>query len=344
MPQTAPPLSAARAAEITSRYHGLGVLIAGDFCLDRYFEIDPALEEISLETGLPVHNVVRVRCQPGGAGTIVNNLAALGVGRIILVGCTGDDGEGFELRRALGALTGVDISRLAIAPARRTFCYSKPLVLRPDAPPRELNRLDIKNWTDTPPALARELAESFEDAAKTADALIVLDQSDVPGVGVVTAPLLAAAARAAASRPLQPCLADSRRGLGDWPALSFKMNARELGLLARRPAESLEEAADACQQLANRNRRAAFVTLAERGILAAEPGQRAWHAPALPVRGAIDIVGAGDAVTANLAAALGAGAALHEALRLAMAAAHIVIHQLGTTGAASPEQLQGALS
>ena len=51
-----------------------------------------------------------------------------------------------------------------------------------------------------------------------------------------------------------------------------------------------------------------FVTLAERGIVGALPGRRPEHVPAHPVRGPIDIVGAGDAVTANLAAALAAGA------------------------------------
>jgi bifunctional ADP-heptose synthase (sugar kinase/adenylyltransferase) len=53
------------------------------------------------------------------------------------------------------------------------------------------------------------------------------------------------------------------------------------------------------------------------------------------VRGPIDIVGAGDAVSANLAAALAVGADLSEAMQLAMAAASFVIHQLGTTGTAS---------
>jgi len=47
--------------------------------------------------------------------------------------------------------------------------------------------------------------------------------------------------------------------------------------------------------------------------------------PTLPVRGEIDIVGAGDAVSANLTAALAAHATLREALELASAAASIVI-------------------
>jgi bifunctional ADP-heptose synthase (sugar kinase/adenylyltransferase) len=40
-------------------------------------------------------------------------------------------------------------------------------------------------------------------------------------------------------------------------------------------------------------------------------------------------------VTANVGAALAAGAVLREAMELAMAAASIVIHQLGTTGTAT---------
>ena len=92
---------------IVERYAGLRIAVLGDFCLDRYLEIDPARQETSLETGLPVHNVVNVRAQPGGAGTVVNNLSALGVGTIFPVGFVGEDGEGFELQRALEKLPGV---------------------------------------------------------------------------------------------------------------------------------------------------------------------------------------------------------------------------------------------
>jgi bifunctional ADP-heptose synthase (sugar kinase/adenylyltransferase) len=60
---------------------------------------------------------------------------------------------------------------------------------------------------------------------------------------------------------------------------------------------------------------------------------------ALPFRGPIDIVGAGDAVSANLAAALAAGGSLREAMELANAGASVVIHQVGTTGTASVAEL-----
>ena len=85
------------------------------------------------------------------------------------------------------------------------------------------------------------------------------------------------------------------------------------------------------------------MTLSERGILGASPDGEAIHVRARPVRGEIDIVGAGDAVTANLAAALASGASVTEACELSMAAASIVIHQLGTTGTASVAEIGAEL-
>jgi bifunctional ADP-heptose synthase (sugar kinase/adenylyltransferase) len=48
-------------------------------------------------------------------------------------------------------------------------------------------------------------------------------------------------------------------------------------------------------------------------------------------------------VTANLTAALAAGATIPEAMELAMAGANLVIHQLGTTGTASVAQISELL-
>ena len=72
--------------EITGRYAALRIAVVGDYSCDRYLEIDPAKTEISIETGLPVHNVTRVRSQPGASGTVLSNLAALGVGELWPVG------------------------------------------------------------------------------------------------------------------------------------------------------------------------------------------------------------------------------------------------------------------
>ena len=95
--------------------------------------------------------------------------------------------------------------------------------------------------------------------------------------------------------------------------------------------------------LARQHGRPVFVTLAERGIVGASPSGECEQVPAFPCRGEIDVVGAGDAVMATLTTGLAAGATMHEALELAMAAASIVIHQLGTTGVATVPDLRRVL-
>ncbi len=318
--------------------------VVGDFCLDRYLEIDPARGEISIETGLPVHNVVNVRSQPGAAGTILNNLVALGVGKIYPVGFCGEDGEGFELRRALQARAGVRLDYFLQTALRRTFTYCKPLVLAEGKPPVELSRLDTKNWTPTPAVLRRQLAAAVRALAGRVDAIILMDQVDVAGTGVVTAPVLAAIDSIRRARPGLLILADSRRGLKNFPLVDLKMNRAELGVFADAKCKSsLEEIQQLAARLARRHGRKFFVTLAEQGMVGAAADGAVEHSPAFPTRGEIDIVGAGDAVTANLTTALAAGATLGEALALASAAASIVIHQLGTTGTASVPQLRKKL-
>lgn len=333
-------MNASRFHEISSRYAGLRVAIVGDFCLDRYLEIDPARAETSIETGLVVHNVVNVRSQPGAAGTILNNLVALGVGEIYPVGFCGIDGEGFELRRSLLARRGVKLDGFVETNERRTFTYCKPLLLAPGKPPQELNRLDSKNWTPTPHNLESQLAQHIGRLAQVVEAIIVMDQVDIAATGVVTARVLDAVRAAGEARPGLFIIADSRRGLRGFPPFCFKMNAAELAAFTGTPANAspadLQKTASA---LAVQQKRPVFVTLAERGIIGADADGAVVHVPALPVRGEIDIVGAGDSVTANLTAALAAGASVPEACHAAMAAASIVVHQLGTTGTASPGEI-----
>lgn len=336
-------MNAERFLSLTHRYPSLRIAVVGDICLDRYLDIDPARQETSLETNRPVHNVVSVRCQPGAAGTILNNLAALGV-ELFSVGLCGEDGEGWELHRALGRVRGGH--RLISHPQLRTFTYTKPLLHHPGQPPEELDRLDIKNWNPTPTSVEDSILEAFHAIAPQLDALILMDQVDLPQTGVVTHRVRQAIGDFALAHPHLPVLADSRRSLHDWPPMIFKMNASELAALTHHPAPSslsLQDLGHHALRIARTNHHPVFVSLSERGILAASPDGQLEHAPTLPLRGPIDIVGAGDAVTANLACALASGATLPEALRLAMAAASVVIHQLGTTGTATVPQIRDLL-
>src|SRR5436309_14750611 len=117
-------LTEARVEQILSRIPGLTVGVVGDLFLDRYLDLDASLTEPSLETGLDAYQVARVRASPGAAGTVINNLAALGVDCICPLAVIGDDGEGYELRQALDALDAIDPLWLRITADRRTPTYT----------------------------------------------------------------------------------------------------------------------------------------------------------------------------------------------------------------------------
>ena len=164
------------------------------------------------------------------------------------------------------------------SPERRTFTYCKPLVVEEGRAPVELNRLDSKNWTPTPESLTSRLANGLREIAPELDALIVLEQVDQADTGVVTRAMLDVIGTVAAARPDLPILADSRRGLAGWPGLSFKMNAAELAaLVGQDSAGSLDAVKSTALDLARRNHRPVFVTLAERGIVGAAPDGTLAH-------------------------------------------------------------------
>ena len=88
-------------AEILDGFKKLKALVVGDICLDRWCTYDPATSEPSRETGIPRLGITSTEVTPGAGGTVANNLAALGAGKVAVLGIRGDDGFGFELVRAL---------------------------------------------------------------------------------------------------------------------------------------------------------------------------------------------------------------------------------------------------
>src|SRR3954468_12955400 len=108
-------LTTQRIDDLLERLPRLAVGVLGDLFLDRYLDIDSRLTEPSIETGLDAYQATAVRSAPGAAGTVVNNLVALGVGRVVPVAVIGDDGEGHELWQALQKLPAVVLDHVGRA-------------------------------------------------------------------------------------------------------------------------------------------------------------------------------------------------------------------------------------
>ena len=83
----------------------------------------------------------------------------------------GEDGEGFELQRALRGCAGVRLDLFVHSPGRRTFTYCKPLLMYQGRPPEELNRLDSKNWSPTPAPVQELLIDRITQLASSIDAM-----------------------------------------------------------------------------------------------------------------------------------------------------------------------------
>ena len=124
-----------------------------------------------------------------------------------------------------------------------------------------------------------------------------MEQVDHPGIGVVTDHLLAAISTLAQERPNLPIVCDSRVGLARYGAVIAKMNASELArMLGQAPTSDLAVLRQRTAEIAARRQRPAVVTAAEHGLVAANATGEI-HPPTcrrLPVRGPIDVVGAGD--------------------------------------------------
>ena len=328
-----------RLKSLLASFSGVRALVVGDFFLDRYLVIDPALAEISIETGLEARQVVEVIASPGAAGTVTANLRALGAS-VAALGLVGDDGEGYELRRGLRAI-GVDDSALVVAERWRTPTYTKPIVRGPNGPPQERERLDIRTRAPASPAAVDTLLERLGDMVDRVDVVLVADQMPEPEHGSITGRVRDRLAHLAERRPGTWFLADSRERIGAFSNLIVKPNLRECARAVfpdYRGEPSVPLARQAGDLLRRRTGRPVLVTLGADGMLVVTE-RGAEHVPTIAVAGPIDTVGAGDSALAAIAAGLCSGATLTEAALLGNLAAAVTIQQLGTTGTASPEQI-----
>jgi rfaE bifunctional protein kinase chain/domain len=329
-------LTTEKIEQVLKRAPSLTIGVLGDLFLDRYLDLDAELTEPSIETSLDAYQVVRVRSYPGAAGTVLNNLVALGVGRVIPIAFLGDDGEGYELRQALQRMPTVNLACIEMTADRRTPTYTKPMLMTADQPARELNRLDIKNRTPMSAEIIDRLIASLDRVWESLDALIVLDQVAERDCGVVTG-TVREALRSRTLRGSRPfMLADSRNHLLMFQGICcVKPNGSECARAMNAP-----KIADAVQRVADQLGQPVFATMGPDGMLLAAPHQPIETIPGFPVVGPVDPVGAGDCVNAAIATAIAAGLPSADAAGFACLAASVTVQQIGTTGTASPDQIR----
>ena len=311
------------------------IAIFGDFCLDKYLYIDPARDEISVETGLTAYMVHEKRLYPGAGGTIANNLRALGA-QVTCIGLTGEDGEGFELRKCLEAI-GADASKMVRSELVCTSTYTKPMRKQPDGTHVELNRLDFRNFTQPPMALQQLLLTNLEQVLPMVDAVILIDQFFQRNLGVITDYVRGELAKLALKYPNVIFYADSRSFVGEFRNVIVKCNNFEL-IGENGDPEDLETLANKAREMRSVVGRTVFVTRGSRGMLVMA-GEEGITVPAFRVEGPLDIVGAGDASSAGIVLGMTLGLNPEEAALLGCCISSITIQQIGVTGTATVAQV-----
>ena len=317
-------------AHLASRLEALAearVLVVGDVMLDRF--VYGAVERISPEGPVPVLRIERETAMLGGAGNVLRNLAALGVGADF-VAVVGDDAAGREVQ-ALAADQAGGGCRLLVQQNRPTTIKERYI-----AAGQQLLRADRETDQPLAPGTARDLMDTAAAALAGAGALVLSDY----GKGVLEPAALGTLIEAARSAGCPVVVDPKGRDYGIYRGATLVTpNRRELEDAAGLPTVSDKDVVLAAQEIIDTcGIEAVLATRGPSGMTLLDAGARGKHLH-LPVeaREVYDVSGAGDTVAAVVAAALAAGFALDDATRLANAAAGIVVGKLGTAVAGRDE-------
>jgi D-beta-D-heptose 7-phosphate kinase/D-beta-D-heptose 1-phosphate adenosyltransferase len=294
---------------------GVDVLVIGDLMLDRY--VSGTVDRVSPEAPVPVVRVEVERTAIGGAANVAANVAALGA-RCAVVGCVGDDPAGVTLKRELERL-GVAVEGVVVTDDRPTTVKT-----RVTARHQQIVRFDHEDDTDVDDAVAGRIESAIAALAASADVVVMEDYNK----GVLVRRVVAAAQAAAADRAIPTVVDPKRRNFFGFGGVTvFKPNAKELadalGDFIHPDDPAWMEATRArlhCEHL--------LLTLGERGVVLQSRGEGYLSVPAV-ARSVYDVSGAGDTVTAVVAAALAAGATTAEAASIANHAAAVEVSKAG---------------
>ena len=319
-----PPIARARLEALLAAARRQRVVIVGDAMLDVYLRGD--VDRISPEAPVPVVRVRERKDALGGAANVAQNVAALGAG-CALVAAVGDDVAGARLHAMLDAI-GCE-SRALVRVGRPTTTKTRVL-----ARAQQVVRFDEEDDADLGDADVARVLASLRAALDGATALVLEDYNK----GVLVPMVIAEAIRLAGDAGI-PIVVDPkfRNFFAFRGATVFKPNRRELeNALGAAVDLSHPEALPAT--LARLGVEHLLLTLGEQGMALISGDGEPFRVPTT-AREVYDVVGAGDTVTAYLAAMLGAGATAREAAVIANFAAGVEVGKLGAQSVYAEEVL-----
>lgn len=314
-----------RAEQLLDRFRGVRVLVVGDLMLDVYLR--GGASRISPEAPVPVVRVLDEWRALGGAANVAANLVALGASSPV-VGVVGADGAA-EAFRSTSEASGIDAGGVVEVETRPTTVKTRVLVGH-----QQVARYDREEDGELDPETVMVLCDRIEALAGEADAVVLEDYDK----GVLVPAVIDAALDAARRRDL-PVVVDpkSRHFFRYGGSTVFKPNRAELADALRAPvtAEDPSWMERTRRHLQCEN---LLVTLGSEGMSLITGEGEHLRVPAV-ARSVYDVSGAGDTVTAVMAATLAAGGSVEEGAILATHAAGIEVGKAGVVTVAPDELL-----
>ncbi len=313
---------------LLDRLPGRRVLCVGDLMVDRFIYGD--VTRLSPEAPIPVLARTRETVMLGAAGNVARNVSALG-GHVSLVGVVGDDAEGKEALRLVGAEAGVE-GYLVTDRERPTTLKTRFV-----SGGQQLLRVDLEESRPVSGQTEQRLLRTIRDVAEAVGVILLSDY----GKGVVTEAVINACRETGAR-----VVVDSKaRSFARYGAVELiKPNAVDLSYATDLPTGTdAEVEAALVRALELCDARGVLVTRASKGISLAVRGEPVRHFPGLP-REVFDPSGAGDTTLAALGLALAADASLDEAIEFAQLASGVAVGKVGTATVSAEELVEATLS
>lgn len=312
------------------------VAVLGDFCLDVYWLMDRSTSEKSVETGKSTVPIREQRYSLGGAGNIVANLTALGVGKVYALGVLGDDLFGKELLKHLSALH-ADVSGMVT----QTQDWATPVYGKIYAGDEEEPRIDFGTFNALASQSEATLISHLDRILKDVQVVIVNQQLSAP---VATERLIPQINTLIKKYPDCKFVVDSRDRSEHFENVSYRFNAHEAARLCGKPHPIdqgilLEDAVEFAKKLHATSHQPVFISRGARGSIVAD-ATGVEVIPGIQVMKKTDPVGAGDTSVSAIAGALATGATAREAAILANFASTVTVQKIKTTGTATPAEIR----
>lgn len=278
------------------------------------------VQRISPEAPVAVVDIERRSHVAGGAANVAAGVIALG-GRAEIGGVVGDDAPASLLTEVLREL-GVDVEGLVPDTGRPTTTKTRVM-----ANGQQVLRFDHEDRAALPVAPEAALLQWVARRVPVVDAVVISDY----GKGVISE-AVAQGVIEAARRSGKPVVVDSkglhyRRYRG---ATVLTPNQLDAGRAANVHVEDEKDLLEVVRRLSEACDGAALLVTRGAAGMTLFDGKDIVSVAA-NARDVYDVTGAGDTVVAVLAVALGRGKPLLDAVRIANAAAGIVVGKVGTS-------------